>query len=348
MHKNLIIFILILTIVLTGCTLSEPDSAQQTRINNLMIHFLDVGQADSIFIQDPSGNTMLIDAGNNADSELITNYIHNLGIKKIDFLIGTHPHEDHIGGMDAVINEFDIGTIYMPKVSNNTRTFEDVLIAIRDKGYKIKAPTPGSEFSLGNSLCTILSPIDSTYDEINNYSIVLRLSYGDTSFLFQGDAEGLVESEILSKYADIHADLIKLGHHGSKFSSNDDYLKAVDPKFAVISSGKDNSYGHPHKETLDILNEMGIDTYRTDQLGTIIVTSNGTNITLNKNASTIQANAPPATINKDTETTVFVTQKGNKYHVDGCRYLDEDKTLIYLEEAQLEGYEPCKVCKPPK
>lgn len=251
-------------------------------LGQVKIHFIDVGQADSILIQDASGQNMLIDAGNNGDSELVVSYIRELGIDRIDVLIGTHPHEDHIGGLDAVIEKFDIGKIYMPKVTHSSTTYEDVLTAIKEKGYKITTPEAGSKFDLGNAEYTILSPISKTYSDTNNYSITVKLDYGANSFLFMGDAEKMVEDEIMEKGYPIKADLIKLGHHGSMYSSSEAFLDEVDPEYAIISVGERNSYGHPDPEVMVRLEDRDIKVYRTDEMGTIIVESDGSRIEIGK------------------------------------------------------------------
>jgi len=246
----------------------------------LIVHFLDVGQADSILIQQ-DGRYMLIDAGNNADSNFVVNYLKKQKVSRLDYIVGTHPHEDHIGGLDAVISSFDIGSVYMPKVSTNTKTFKDVLTAIKNKNLKITAPVADNSYNLGSSKWTILAPNSNDYEDLNNYSIVIKLDYGKTSFLFMGDAETISEQEILSKGFNLRADVIKIGHHGSSSSTSDTFLKAVSPEYAVISVGKDNDYGHPHKITMDKLKANNITVYRTDECGTIIAASDGEKITFN-------------------------------------------------------------------
>jgi competence protein ComEC len=244
----------------------------------LKVHFLDVGQADSILIQEPGGKVMLIDAGNNSDSDIVVNYINNLGIEKIDYIIGTHPHEDHIGGMDIVINTFDIGEIMMPKASTNTKTFEEVLLSINNKNLKITTPEIGLDYKLGDATFTVLGPISEKYESLNNYSIVISLKFGKTSFLFMGDAEIGSEKDIIDTGINFTGDVIKIGHHGSSTSSSGAFLKKVMPKYAVISVGADNEYGHPDSIILNRLKVTGVETLRTDQLGTIVFTSNGKDI----------------------------------------------------------------------
>lgn len=242
----------------------------------LRVHFIDVGQGDSILIQTPKGQNMLIDAGSNSKGELVKEYLEEQGVSKIDVLVGTHPHEDHIGGLDVVIDNFDIGSIYMPRVAHTTKTYEDVLLAVKRKGLKIKGAAAGMNIPLEGLEAKILAPeagLES--DNLNDYSIVIRLVYQNTSFLFQGDAERRSEEVILDKGDSIKADVIKIGHHGSSTSSTPEYIKAVDPSVAVIMLGKDNKYGHPHFETMELLEELGIVVYRTDEDGTVVMVSNG-------------------------------------------------------------------------
>lgn len=246
----------------------------------LKVHFIDVGQADSILIQQEDFN-MLVDAGNNNDSQLVLDYLKENGVKKLDYVVGTHPHEDHIGGLDKVIEEFDIEKVYMPKVTTNTKTFEDVLNAVKKKGLKITSPTPGSEFKLGDAVCTIFGPNGKEYEDLNDYSIVIKVTYKDTSFLLTGDAEGICEKEMLSKGFDISADVLKLGHHGSGSSTTKAFLDKVNPKYAIVSAEKGNDYGHPHKSTMDKLKSKEIAVYRTDESGTIVCTSDGKSLKFN-------------------------------------------------------------------
>jgi competence protein ComEC len=247
----------------------------------LSVNFIDVGQADSILVHTPSGYNMLVDAGNNDDGDTVTSFLSSQGIKRLDVLIGTHPHEDHIGGMDTVIRQYQIGRIYMPKVTSTTKTFEDVLQAIKNKGLNVNSPVPGSTIPLDSAIkVQILAPNSSKYEDLNNYSIVIRISYDKTSFLLTGDAENESEKEMLEKGYDLKADVLKVGHHGSSNSTSASFLKAVAPKYAVICVGKDNVYGHPKQEILDRLNQAGAKVFRTDLNGTVIAESDGEKVTV--------------------------------------------------------------------
>ena len=239
----------------------------------LQIHFFDVGQADStLLISD--GKTMLIDSGNNEDGDLIVSNIKKLGISKLDYVIGTHPHEDHIGSLDDVIYNFEIGTIYMPKVQTNTETFENVLDAIATKNLSVTSPNVGNKFTVGKAECEVMLCGDGSEEEqenLNLSSLVIRVVYNEQSYLFMGDSEK--ENEDSRSW--IQTNVIKIGHLGSDTSSSEKFLKQVLPQIAIISVGKDNSYGHPKKKTLEKLSKLGTLVYRTDEKGNILLESDG-------------------------------------------------------------------------
>lgn len=264
---------------LSGSENSMTVSNTENSSRNLISHYIDVGQGDSEFIELPDGTTMLIDAGTADYGETVVDYIKNLGYSKIDYLVGTHPHADHIGGMQKVVQSFDIGSVYMPKASNNTKTYENLLTEIKNKGLKIKSAKAGvSIISEDNLKVDILAPNSSEYDELNNYSAVVKITYKNNKFLYMGDAEKLSEDEIK---ADVSADVIKIGHHGSTSSSSKNFVKKVKPQYAVICVGKDNSYGHPKDTIIKRWKDIGAKILRTDEDGSITITSDGSNISVN-------------------------------------------------------------------
>jgi competence protein ComEC len=257
-------------------------SRKETRADVIEVHFIDVGQGDSILIESNNAS-MLIDAGENNKGSTVVNYLKAHGIEKLDYVIGTHPHSDHIGGLDTVIKAFPVDKVILPSVTHTTNTFEDVLDAITDKNLKLTKAQAGDQYSLGLANFTIISPDSNTYEDLNNYSVVIRLTYGDTSFLLTGDAEKLSEKAMVKSGYNLSADVLKLGHHGSSYSSGADFLDDVNPSYAVISVGKDNQYGHPHVETIQTMMDRNIKLYRTDEQGTIVFTSDGNTISVNTN-----------------------------------------------------------------
>lgn len=266
-----LLFALVSCFVLSGCVEFYPYSEYDP--SNLRVHFIDVGQADCNLIQLPGGKSMLIDAGNNDDGPDVVRYIMSQGIHKLDIVVGTHPHEDHIGGLDDVIKAFDVGDVYMPKVQHNTKTFRNVLSAVKEKDLKVQTAKAGVELLKESGLeAVVLAPVKEKYEDLNNYSAIIRMVYGNTSFLFTGDAEKESEEEISGN---VQADVLKTGHHGSSTSTTKEFLQRVNPKYALISCGTDNSYGHPHKETPQKLEDAGVIVFRTDMDGTVIFESNG-------------------------------------------------------------------------
>ena len=274
--QYLLVFIVVFAIAGTISLISHDNESKITPNNNdnmLVVHFLDVGQGDCEFIELPNSQCMLIDASTNEYGDDIVEAIRGYGYSEIDYVVATHPHADHIGGMSEVIDSFDIGKIYMPRTSSNSKSFEGLLTSISNKNLSINTAKTGTTIYSDNGInIEILSPISSFYEETNDYSAVVKIEYGESSFLFMGDAEKPVENELIEKYGyDLDVDVLKAGHHGSRYSSSTEFLDYVTPEYTVISCAKDNSYGHPHSETIKRLNNVNTQIFRTYELGNITV-----------------------------------------------------------------------------
>ncbi len=282
MKKIRIVLLIVLCLLVVGCANPFVESNDKTSISTfdgdtLRVNYIDVGQGDSIFIQLPNNETMLIDAGEAYESDNVINYLNSLGITKIDYVVGTHPHTDHIGGLEEVINTFDIGSIYMPNAISTSKTYEDLLTTISNKGLKIKTAKSGVVVLDDDNLkLEFIAPNSDSYSELNNYSAVLKLTYLDNTFLFMGDAETLSEDEITY---DVDADVIKVGHHGSDSSSGIEFVKKVSPEYAIIMVGEGNSYNHPYQSIIDRYESVGAKVLRTDLDGNIVCDSDGVDVT---------------------------------------------------------------------
>lgn len=336
--------------------LSVPAIADNTQQTGVKVHYINVGQADSTLIQ-VDGKNILIDAGN--DDNLTYNYLKQQGITKLDYVIATHPHADHIGGMSTIINNFTVDKFYAPKVTTTTVTFENMIKALQNKGLKITTPTIGETIAIGNATLTFLAPNSATYEDLNNYSIVCKLKNGNNSFIFTGDAESLSEGEILAKQLDISANVLKVGHHGSSSSTSQGFLNKVNPQYAIISVGAGNDYGHPNQETLTKLNSKGVKTFRTDTQGTIIATSNGQNITFNTNPAAInttttvtttntgnnnKANTSVTVTNNKSQTVYRAGANGKVYHYSSECSNMKNPISLSIEEAKQQNLKPCSKC----
>ncbi len=273
--------------ILLGEEIGMVGSRGELTSDDLQVHYIDVGQADAILVRVPSGGSMknmLIDAGTSEGygAAVVTDYLSALGIQNLEYFVITHPHLDHIGAADEVIASFDVETVIMPDCEASTKAWERVLLAIDENDVATDILTkPGDTYHIGDASFRILAPIDpASVKNTNNYSIVMRLVYGDTSFMFTGDAETDSEEESLERFSssDFRADVLKVGHHGSTTSTSPEFLAAVSPSLAVISCGKDNEYGHPHDETLELLGEQVPQILRTDIEGTVIVCSDRTEV----------------------------------------------------------------------
>ncbi len=267
--------ILVIVVIISYIIEDEPKQVPvQTSGNIASVHFIDVGQGDSTLIQS-GGQNMLIDCGEYEYVDKVIDYLNSHGVKKLDYIVATHPHSDHMGGMATIIREFPVGNFVMPKATNNTTSFEKMLESLKEKGIKAHSPVVGETFHMGEAQFDVLAPNSTEYENLNNFSVVLKMTYGNHRFLFTGDAEKLSENEMLDDGLDLKADFLKVGHHGSNTSSSAKFLDAVAPHIAIISLGLNNDYGHPHEEVVKRLEERNIQIMRTDRLGDIAIETDG-------------------------------------------------------------------------
>ena len=247
--------------------------------SNFEVHFIDVGQADSALIE-CDGETMMIDGGNVADSNVVAAYLKTEDVTELNYVVCSHAHEDHVGGLSGALSVTKADNIYAPKTETNTKAYKNFKKKAEEQNVEIKHPNIGDEIQLGSSTVEFLGPVDENGKDLNSTSIVLKITYGNTSFLFTGDAESDEEEEILNSGADLKSTVLKVGHHGSRTSTSYPFLREVMPQYAVISVEKGNSYGHPNEETLSKLSDAGVEVYRTDESGDIVMTSDGNSISI--------------------------------------------------------------------
>lgn len=335
----------------------DPDNATASTLipknSTFEVHFIDVGQADLALIL-CDDQAMLIDGGNVADSSLIYSYLRDHKVEHLDYMICTHAHEDHVGGLSGALSYATVGTAYCPVISYNSKAFRNFTIKLGEQNKSITVPSHGDKFTLGSAQCQIVGPIKHT-SNTNNTSIVLKIKYGNTNFLFTGDAEEEEERDIMSAGYGISSDVLKVGHHGSDTSTRYLWLRTVAPKYAVISCGKNNPYGHPSEDVLSKLRDADVDTLAGAGLGSnkTPATKTTTSTTALQIIATTTAKKTEETTQTNTEpeydssgSTVFITNTGARYHRGTCRYLSQSKIAIGLNEAIAQEYEPCKVCKP--
>lgn len=391
-NKSLLIMLALLLMLVTGCTPSndgkpannadqisesseledEVKAGNAIVINGtLEVHYIDVDQGDAILIKQGDRN-MLIDAGENHKGQVVVDYLRSVDVQTLDYVVGTHPHSDHIGGLDDVINSFEINAVILPDKIHTTKTFEDVLSAISSKSLKITNPKVGDVFELGEAKFTILAPNGSEYSNLNNYSVSVKLEYGNNSFVFTGDAEKQSEEEMIDNGIDLKADVLKAGHHGSNTSNTDSFVNKVDPDYVVIQVGEGNKYNHPDIDIVTKFENNGVQVFRTDIHGTVIATSDGNDITF----TTHKGEMPPKTAKVDKpettptqaltedvveskvespeqeipKSTEYIGTKTSKtVHTSDCRHVPKEENRAYFDnfqQATNAGYKACKVCKP--
>ena len=313
-------------------------------------HFIDVGQADATLLL-CDDKTMLIDGGNPEDSNLIVSYLKKLDIKHLDYLICSHAHDDHVGGLSGALSVVTVGKVYAPKTENDIKSYQNFKKKVSEQNLKIETPTAGNTFNFGRSTVLFLGPVKEDSDNLNNTSIMMKITYGNTSFLFTGDAEHDEELSVIEQGYDLSADVLKVGHHGSSYSSTYLFLREIMPQYVIISVGKNNSYGHPSEQTLSRLNDADVQVYRTDTHGDIILSSDGNNITVKT-----EKKPDSSPLLSDTKTAESMQYIGNtnskKFHFPDCSSVSamKETNKVFFncsrDEIVSEGFVPCIVCKP--
>lgn len=349
-----------------------PDTSKPE--GTLEVHYIDVGQGDATLIKCGS-HAMLIDGGNNNKGTTVQLYLKKQGVESLDYVIGTHPDADHIGGLDVIVYKYNCEKVIMPDYEKDTRTYQELVDVIHDKNMKITYPVVGEQYALGEAEFTIIAPNSNSYGgNANDYSVAILLEYGKNRFLFTGDAEEASEMEMLSNGIELSADVYKVAHHGSRSASTQEFLNAVHPKYAVISCGEGNSYGHPHAEVLNRLRSMGVEVFRTDEQGSIIASSDGENITWNCSATDSWQSGEQTESDRENsedenpgdensgnaisdavtseQTTYVLNTNTKKFHRETCSSVSQikeenfQKVQMNREELEQSGYSPCKNCNP--
>lgn len=341
---RLISALLVLALLLGGCR-QMPAPAQSAPVGeSLTVSYIDVGQADCALVE-CAGEFLLIDGGNRDDSQLVVSYLEQQGVQELAAVVCTHAHEDHVGGLPAVLAVYPTKAVYAPTKTYASKIFDKFVYYADQQGLDITVPAPGDAFSLGQAQVTVMGPVKS-YAEPNNTSIVLRIAFGDTVFLFTGDMETEAENDMLDYWgdrADWRADVLKVGHHCSNTSTGYRFLNAVMPEYGVISLGKGNSYGHPHKEPLSRLYQAGVVILRTDELGTVQAVSDGSRVQLTwENQS-----ANPENAQAETAAVFIGNRNSKKFHASDCANLPAEKNTVVFssyQEAIEAGYTPCGSC----
>ncbi len=347
MKKCLLLF-LTLALLLSGCAMEGAlPSAQTEEIpgsqnpDTLYIHYIDVGQADCALIA-YGAFYMLIDGGNREDSQLVVSYLEQQGVDSLTAVVCTHAHEDHVGGLAGVLAVYPVQEVYAPTATYASSCFDDFMYYVNQQDLTVTIPEPGRSIAAGDLQITFLGPVTS-YADTNNTSLVLRLDFGETAFLFTGDMETAAETDLLDAGTNVAADVLKVGHHGSNTSTGYRFLYEVAPEYAVISVGEDNAYGHPHDEPLSRLTDAGCTILRTDRLGTIVAASDGQTISFTWENQIAQPESPQP----GAEQVYIGNVNSHTFHAPDCPNLPSQRNQIRFstyQEAIDAGYTPCGGC----
>ena len=349
--KKILSLLLIVSLLLCGCSVEiviVPDETAAAAVSGddtLTVHYIDVGQADSILLE-CGGEFLIIDGGNRDDGQLVVSYLQSCGVEQLEAVVCTHAHEDHVGGLPSVLAVFPTAAVYAPTTTYDTKVFNDFLYYTDQQRLEVTIPAPGDKLTLGSADITVLGPVKS-YAEPNNTSIVLMVDFGRTRFLFTGDAEKEAENDMLNYWEgrmNWNVDVLKSGHHGSSTSSGYRFIYETDPEYAIVSCGKDNDYGHPHIETVDLYKDAGLPMLRTDQLGSVLAVSDGTDITITWE----KQHAVPTDLIPAEGFGTYVANKNSKtLHTPFCNGLPKKENQIIFDsydEAIAAGCKPCGSC----
>ena len=333
----------VLALTLAACG-SVPGSTGGS--GSFKMHFIDVGQALSVLVES-DGQYLLYDGGNVADGSLVVSYLKKQGVEELQYVFCSHAHEDHVGGLAAALAYFPAGHVYAPVTGAGTECFSNFVKYAQQQGKTVEVPAVGTSWMLGGATVRLLGPL-SGYSDTNNTSLVLRIDYGSTSFLLTGDMEADAERDLVNSGANLKVDVLQVGHHGSDSSTSYIFLNEVLPEMAVISCGTGNSYGHPHEVTLSRLRDAGADTYRTDLMGTITISSDGSNYTVGGERFVPDSELNPTLPDSEVTQQAYIGNvNSHKFHLPTCPNLPAEQNQILFssyDEAVAEGYTPCGTC----
>lgn len=342
-HRNAIVLIIGLLILGLGIFLQHQHSKPTAVCGTSMVmHVLDVGQGDAIVVVMPDGKVLLVDAGPRVQAPTVLEFLRQNRISRIDWIVSTHPHEDHIGAMSEIINRCPVGQVYLPRAMTNTTAFEELLLTCEVHKTPVITARQGVRIKGTMANCRFLGPVADSAENLNNSSAVLRLQYGKISFLLTGDAQFEAEAELLQSVpAELRCTVMKIAHHGSADATSQSFLFAAAPKYAVISVGAGNDYGHPHEETLRRLARTGTEILRTDRDGTVTYQTDGENITVKKTSRRAASQSMPQGL--------IGNRRSMKLHRPDCASLPAPSNRVYLnnrDDAIRQGYTPCRQCQP--